>query len=48
MVSRIETGFDADAPTLAAIQGAFEKAGVIFIEENGGGSGVRLRKKRGR
>jgi transcriptional regulator with XRE-family HTH domain len=30
--------------TLAAIQRAFEAAGVVFIPENGGGPGVRLRK----
>lgn len=29
---------------LAAIQAALEAAGVEFIEENGGGAGVRLRK----
>lgn len=29
--------------TLAAIQRALEHAGVIFISENGGGPGVRLR-----
>ncbi len=30
---------------LAAIRAALESAGVEFIEENGGGPGVRLRKK---
>jgi transcriptional regulator with XRE-family HTH domain len=30
--------------TLDVIKRAFEKAGVEFIEENGGGPGVRLRK----
>jgi transcriptional regulator with XRE-family HTH domain len=30
--------------TLEAIRRAFEKAGVEFIDENGGGAGVRLRK----
>ncbi len=30
--------------TLADIREAFENAGVIFIEENGEGPGVRLRK----
>ena len=30
--------------TLAVVRGAFEAAGVEFIDENGGGSGVRLRK----
>jgi transcriptional regulator with XRE-family HTH domain len=29
----------------AAIQLALEKAGVIFVDENGEGPGVRLRKK---
>ena len=36
---------DMRADTLAEVRSAFEKAGVIFIEENGGGPGVRLRKK---
>ena len=31
---------------LAAIRSALEAAGVEFIEENGGGPGVRLRKGR--
>jgi transcriptional regulator with XRE-family HTH domain len=30
--------------TMAAIRAALEAAGVEFIEENGGGPGVRLRK----
>jgi transcriptional regulator with XRE-family HTH domain len=30
--------------TLAVVRGAFEVAGVEFIDENGGGAGVRLRK----
>ena len=29
----------------AALRGALEHAGVEFIEENGGGPGVRLRKR---
>jgi hypothetical protein len=29
---------------MAAIKGALELAGVIFVEENGDGPGVRLRK----
>lgn len=32
----------------AAVQLALEKAGVIFIEENGEGGGVRLSKKKKR
>ena len=35
---------DPKASTLSAIQKALEAAGVEFIAENGGGSGVRLRK----
>ena len=29
-----------------AIEAAFERAGITFIEENGGGEGIRLRKPR--
>lgn len=40
-----ETGRRQPHPrTLAAIRAALESAGVEFIEENGGGPGVRLRK----
>ena len=31
--------------TLEDVRGALEKAGIEFIAENGGGAGVRLRKK---
>jgi len=31
--------------TLAVFKGAFEAAGVEFTDENGGGVGVRLRKR---
>ena len=31
--------------TVAMLQQALEKAGVEFIDENGGGPGVRLRKR---
>ena len=34
------------AATLDAIRAALEAAGVIFVEENGEGPGVRLRKER--
>jgi transcriptional regulator with XRE-family HTH domain len=33
--------------TLAMLRQAFELAGVEFIDENGGGPGVRLRKRQG-
>jgi transcriptional regulator with XRE-family HTH domain len=46
-VSNIETGrYAGDAGTLAAIVGALKRAGVEFIDENGGGPGVRLGKRR--
>jgi transcriptional regulator with XRE-family HTH domain len=45
-VSRIENGGDALASTLDRIQAALEDAGVIFIDENDEGPGVRLRKQR--
>lgn len=32
------------APSIAAIRAALEAAGVEFIEKNGGGVGVRLKK----
>ena len=35
----------ASAAAVAAIRAALEAAGVEFISENGGGPGVRLRKK---
>jgi transcriptional regulator with XRE-family HTH domain len=31
--------------TIAAIARALEKAGVEFIDENGGGAGVRMKKR---
>jgi transcriptional regulator with XRE-family HTH domain len=33
------------AETLRKLQSAFETAGVVFITENGGGPGVRLKKR---
>lgn len=45
-VTNIETGrYAGDAATRAAIVGALKRAGVEFIDENGGGPGVRLRKR---
>lgn len=43
--------FEAEArqprlATIEALRKALERAGVEFIEENGGGPGVRLRKRR--
>ena len=45
-VTNIETGrYAGDAATLATIVSALRRAGVEFIDENGGGPGVRLRKR---
>ena len=46
-ITRIENGSDAKASTLDALRRALQEGGVIFIEENGGGAGVRLRKPSG-
>lgn len=39
-------GADARQATVAVLKRAFETAGVVFIDDNGGGPGVRLRKSR--
>ena len=44
-VTRIEKGADAKQSTILALRRALEAAGVIFVEENGEGPGVRLRKR---
>jgi transcriptional regulator with XRE-family HTH domain len=45
-VTRIENGADAKQSTIAALRAALEKAGVEFIDEDGGGPGVRLKLKK--
>ena len=48
-VHQLETGVSQPRrATLDVIRRAFELAGVEFIDENGGGAGVRLRKRRPR
>jgi transcriptional regulator with XRE-family HTH domain len=42
-ISRLERGEEIMPRTLAAIRTALESAGVIFIDANGNGPGVRLR-----
>ena len=42
-VSRLEAGEDLKERTVADIRAALESAGVLFIDANGGGPGVRLR-----
>jgi transcriptional regulator with XRE-family HTH domain len=44
-VARLEAGEELRDRTIEAIQAALEAAGVEFIPENGGGVGVRLRKR---
>ena len=45
-ITNIETGkYAGDPETLATIATVLKRAGVEFIEENGGGPGVRLRKR---
>jgi transcriptional regulator with XRE-family HTH domain len=45
-VHQLESGTsEPRRATLQAIRRAFELAGVDFIDENGGGPGVRLRKR---
>jgi hypothetical protein len=43
-VEIIEGKIPVTAPNEAALRAALESAGVEFIDENGGGPGVRLRK----
>ncbi|PWB90680.1 transcriptional regulator [Methylocystis sp. MitZ-2018] len=47
-VSRLEAGEELKERTVAAIRSALESAGVEFLDENGGGAGVRLKKKAAR
>jgi len=43
-VTRFERGEALQERTVDAIQAALEAAGVVFIPQNGGGPGVRLRR----
>jgi transcriptional regulator with XRE-family HTH domain len=43
-VARFERGEELKERTVDAIRRAFEDAGVEFIDENGGGPGLRLRR----
>jgi len=44
-VARFERGEELKERTVDAIRHTLEAAGVDFIDENGGGPGVRLRKR---
>ena len=43
-VARLERGEALKESTVSTIRAALEQAGVIFVEPNGEGPGVRLRK----
>ena len=43
-IARFERGDSLYERTVDAIRAALEVAGVVFIAENGGGAGVRLRR----
>jgi transcriptional regulator with XRE-family HTH domain len=44
-ISNIETGrYEGDFETLKAIEAALRREGVEFIDENGGGAGVRYKR----
>jgi creatinine amidohydrolase/Fe(II)-dependent formamide hydrolase-like protein len=47
-VVRFERGEELKDRTVDAIREAFERHGVEFIAENGGGPGVRLAKRKGK
>ena len=42
-IQRFESGKDAYTSTAQKLQAAFEQNGIIFISQNGGGPGVRLK-----
>ena len=45
-ITNLEVGrYAGDPETLAVIERVLTQAGVDFIDENGGGPGVRLRKR---
>lgn len=44
-ISRVEQGKDTTKGTLLVIKSALEGAGVVFVDPNGLGPGVRLREK---
>jgi transcriptional regulator with XRE-family HTH domain len=47
-VARFERGEDLKERTIDALQRALEAAGIKLIDEDGGGAGVRLRKRQAR
>ena len=47
-VARFERGDELKERTVEAIQRALEAGGIEFIDENGGGPGLRLKKRQTR
>jgi transcriptional regulator with XRE-family HTH domain len=47
-IARFERGDELKERTIEAIHRALETEGVAFIDENGGGPGVRLKKRQTR
>jgi transcriptional regulator with XRE-family HTH domain len=45
-VARFESGDELKERTIKALQLTLEAAGIEFIDENGGGPGVRLKKSK--
>jgi transcriptional regulator with XRE-family HTH domain len=45
-VARFERGEELKERTIDALQRTLEASGISFIDENGGGPGLRLKKKR--
>ncbi|HIJ61486.1 MAG TPA: helix-turn-helix transcriptional regulator [Rhodospirillaceae bacterium] len=45
-ISRFENGADALGETLAKVERVLIDAGLEFISENGGGDGIRFRRRR--
>ena len=44
-VARLERGEELREETLQKLRRVLEKAGVVFIDSNGGGPGVRLKRR---
>lgn len=42
-INRFENGKDSYSSTAAKLKTTFEENGIVFIAQNGGGPGVRLR-----
>ncbi|MGO8282175.1 helix-turn-helix domain-containing protein [Rhizobium ruizarguesonis] len=46
-ISRLEAGEELKERTILDIRNALDAAGVMFIDQNGNGPGVRLRDRQG-